>query len=270
MRYIPIDQLVAGLSTTDDGRKDAQRLRRAHISLARMTATARQARLLRSGAAKWTPIKRRWTQLLGNKCWYTETELVGASLTVDHFRPKARYWWLAYDPSNFRICCPFSNSNETDPATGRAGGKGASFPLLGNSVPARGHRGLRSERPLLLDPCRPSDSKLVAFQADGRPVLNPRFAGDAEAVLRFRESMVLLNLDHSDFNAARERIYHTIGRDVAVCKALAADHPTRKAVVENLAALVAPTAAFSSAARQYLAVHRTEAWVEQLLREKTV
>ena len=61
-------------------------------------------------STKWSPVKNLMTAQLGNKCWHTEAELVEADLTIDHYRPKCDYWWLAFDVSNYRIAYPFANS----------------------------------------------------------------------------------------------------------------------------------------------------------------
>ena len=69
-------------------------------------------------------------------------------------------------------------------------------------------------RLIILDPCRKADCDLLAFQADGRPILNPAYKGDPIARRRVNESKIVLNLDHPDFNAKREQLYHAIADDV--------------------------------------------------------
>lgn len=78
--------------------------------------------------------------IVGNKCWYTEVSLVGADPNVDHFRPKGRvveidsstlkktsdispgYWWLAFEPKNFRLSCMHANQRRVDENTEVASG----------------------------------------------------------------------------------------------------------------------------------------------------
>lgn len=71
--------------------------------------------------------------LYKNKCAYCETDTTaGASLEVEHFRPKAKiegdsthfgYYWLAYEWSNLTICCSICNKK-----------KGNNFPILGTRI----------------------------------------------------------------------------------------------------------------------------------------
>ncbi len=91
-------------------------------------------------AATWghTEVLTALRAIVGNKCWYSEVHLEGADPNVDHFRPKGRvrevdaelkdtgtlndgYWWLAFEPRNFRLACVHSNQRRTDSDT--QGGK---------------------------------------------------------------------------------------------------------------------------------------------------
>lgn len=89
--------------------------------------------------------------VVGDKCWYSEVSLVGADPNVDHFRPKGRvveidcstlektggisppYWWLAFEPKNFRLSCMHSNQRRVDEET--EGGKWDYFPVEGVRAP---------------------------------------------------------------------------------------------------------------------------------------
>lgn len=107
-----------------------------------------------------------------NKCWYTEVELLGQDPHIDHWRPKAKikqykqykynkrlkhgYSWLSGEPNNYRLCCVYANRK-----TGN-GGKSCYFPLSDNSgflTPT----GKQKEKPLLIDPCKKNDVKLITF-----------------------------------------------------------------------------------------------------------
>jgi hypothetical protein len=235
------------------------------VKLAAMPPADRQGYIRRNGPRKWSPIKNWLTGKLGKKCWYTEAELVGAPLAIDHFRPVCDYWWLAFDASNYRVACAFANSPEHNPLHGCAGGKGNAFPLLGTGPRAKGRNKLRCERPVILDPCDKADCDLVAFQADGRPVLNPAHAADPIALRRVEESKILLNLDHPDFNSKREQLCNDIADDVDAYGALPAGSPARATIEARLEGRLAASAPFSSAARYYLRLHRHHDWVEAIL-----
>jgi hypothetical protein len=210
-------------------------------------------------------MKNRLTALLGNKCWYTEAELVGASLTIDHYRPKCDYWFLAFKAGIYRVACPFANSPRHNEEHGCAGGKGNEFPLLDPARKAIDAEALINERPIILDPCKEEDCALVAFLPDGRPVIHPDFADDTVALERIERSKILLNLDHPDFNSKREQLCNDIAEDVRIFEELPADGESRGAIMARLADRLSTKAPFSSAARYYLRLHRDHEWVETLL-----
>lgn len=82
--------------------------------------------------------------IAGNKCWYSEVSLDGHDPEVDHFRPKGQvkevdcdnleatgetstgYWWLAFEPYNFRLSSQHANQRRIDEDTD--GGKWDFFP----------------------------------------------------------------------------------------------------------------------------------------------
>lgn len=125
--------------------------------------------------------------VVGNKCWYSEVSLDGADPEIDHFRPKGRvvevdanslertgetssgYWWLAFEPENFRLSCKHSNQRRVDRET--EGGKADFFPIEGERAPESTELGLIGETVLPLDPCSASDMKLMWFDPEGRPAL---------------------------------------------------------------------------------------------------
>ena len=264
MRYIPLTDLIAEIFSDAVGAKTRQRLMRAHIKAARMDRDLRYDHCVRNGTNKWSPLKDRLTLKLGNKCWYTEAELVGGHLTIDHYRPFRDYWYLAYDPDNYRVACPFANSPEHKRNDG-ASGKGDKFPLLAPGLRARGKKGLRLEKPMILDPCKQDDCDLLAFQPDGRPILHPEKASDPIAAERVENSKILLNLDHPDFNSKREQLYHDIVDDVKTYQELSSGAAARTIIRDRMKARLSPKAPFSTAARFYLQLYRHLAWVENVL-----
>jgi hypothetical protein len=266
VRHVPLDTLLAQVFADEEGKRVRKRLRRAHKKLVGMPPAKRKAHTDRNGPNKWKPIKDRLTRLLGKKCWYTEVELIGAPLAIDHYRPICNYWWLSFDAENYRVACPWANSPEHNAEHGCAGGKGDNFPLLPPGLPARGKCRLRIERPAILDPCKSSDCDLLAFQADGRPIVSPNFAADAFARQRVEQSTILLNLDHPEFNSKREQLCGDIGTDIRAHEALPANSAERAAIRTRLQGRLAANAPFSTAARFYLKLHRHLDWVEDILR----
>ena len=131
MRPIPIHDLLSEIFETPAGGRLQRCLLSAHDKVAQMDSDERQEYFNANGSAKWSPLKDELIRRLGHKCWYTEAKPLGAQLTIDHYRPKRDYWWLAFEPGNFRVACPYSNSPEHNEEHGCSGGKGNAFPLIG-------------------------------------------------------------------------------------------------------------------------------------------
>lgn len=121
-------------------------------------------------------------EVVGNKCWYSEVHLDHSDPNVDHFRPKGAireiepttrqhcghctgYWWLAFEPRNYRLAAVHANQRRVFENTD--GGKWDYFPVRGR----RAKKGTTWKRIiedyLPLDPCRKSDVLLLWFDADG-------------------------------------------------------------------------------------------------------
>jgi hypothetical protein len=265
MRYVPIANLIARFYQTEAGKKAKDRLAAAHKQAKSRVGAKRQKYIRNNGGDKWSPIKVEFTKQLGKKCWYTEVETTGAHLDIDHFRPVCDYWWLAFNPKNYRVACSFSNSPEHNTEHGCAGGKGDQFPLLQPIQRATKNSNLHLERPVILDPCVQADCDLLAFQADGRPVLNPNFATDQIALKRVNESKLILNLDHPDFNAKREQLYHDIMDDVETYEEPNATEREKSKVLNRMRNKLSQKAPFSTAARCYLRYYQYLDWVQELL-----
>jgi hypothetical protein len=265
MRYIPLRKIRRRFLSHPEANSSRLRLLRAHRTLLPKSSEERQAYVRKYGSRKWQPLKDWLTEQLGNKCWYTEAELVGAPLVIDHFRPVSKYSWLAFEPGNYRVACPFANSPKHNPLYGCAGGKGDEFPLLFGGGPAVRRRNLKYESPVILDPCNKADCELLVFQADGRPVLNPNYAADPIAKKRVDESNILLNIDHPDFNTKREQLCNAIADDVHLYQGLAFGSAGRQVVISRMKEKLDARAPFSSAARCFLRMHRHHDWVQEIL-----
>ncbi len=249
MRYVPIQSLLQTFFADSEGEKDKRRLEQAHATVIDMPPANRKQYIDNNGTTKWSPLKNRFTAELGNKCWYTEAELVGGPLTIDHYRPKRDYWFLAFKAENYRVACPFANSPKHNVEYGCAGGKGDNFPLIDEKKKGTGLYSIRHEKPIILDPCNEDDCKLIAFLPDGHPVLHPDFAHDPIAKRRVETSKILLNLDHSDFNSQREQLRKAIDRDVKSHEISVADPDHQEDLRYSLAQRISKTAPFSIAAR---------------------
>ncbi|MFB7146089.1 HNH endonuclease [Agrobacterium deltaense] len=78
-------------------------------------------------SSKWKSAKKRLRFESGGKCAYCEASTdVVAHGDVEHFRPKSKYWWLAYDFDNYVFACQICNQIY----------KGDNFPISGQLLGA--------------------------------------------------------------------------------------------------------------------------------------
>lgn len=235
-----------------------------------------------NGNSKWRPIKRDMEAFSRRKCWYTESKNSGFPLEVEHFRPKGKitdnnnnllhwYWFLAFNPANYRLSCKFSNGLNVNPATEKTGGKGDEFPLLAspltqNSLHATCINEVKDELPVLLDPCVEEDTKLLAFSPEGKPVVAPHAANCPIAKKRVEESNLLLNLDFPTFNEEREELYAEVVKLIKRGDRYKANQSDFiEDVKEDLEAMMQPDKAYSKAAESFIRGFRDRDWVEDII-----
>ena len=248
----------------------------------------------------WRDLKYQLRQLSNGKCWYCESPAHRILGDVDHHRPKKKiadsdhphpgYWWLAFVWRNFRFACEICNRETTDQETGLVGGKGSHFPMAddeGYRVSEdeyQDYEDLLAERPLLLDPTEPDDPDLITFEIDGQP--KPTVNDPASIEYRRAEkSIKLYHLDHSSLNDwRRDEVYKKVRKYANRAykhKKICNSQPVDRAVYQKaqvivkdsmaeLRKMIAPDAAYSSAARAYLTMYRSDdpdwAWVDRVLR----
>lgn len=98
---------------------------------------------------------------------------------VEHFRPKARYYWLAYDWNNLLLSCSACNSRH----------KRNLFPLRDESSRVSSHlENISREDPLFIDPCREDPEESIEWQEEHpRPRRGNRRARVTLDALRLNE-----------------------------------------------------------------------------------
>lgn len=204
---------------------------------------AERAKAINARAAIWAELKPALQVLSHNKCWYCESVDRRSDNAVDHFRPKnsvkgsarfpaapghAGYWWLAFNPRNYRFSCTFCNSIRKSVA-GTSGGKQDYFPLWDE-----GHRdrlpeddrdldlrlglaedALDLELPILLDPTNLADTDALWFEDSGGVVPRPRRPGEPDSSYecwkaRADESIDYYHLRHPDIIEARQLLAREI------------------------------------------------------------
>lgn len=271
MRYIDIASIIAGAP------KRALKTLKTADTLIKSLSDEDKVTLSKNGNSKWSKIKPHLEEASSRKCWYTESKNPGCLNDVEHFRPKGRvedengalihwYWFLAFNPSNYRLSCTIPNRpNINSLHEGKAGGKGDQFPLLANSNHATDIGEVANEQPVILDPCNQADTLLLAFSPDGRPVVSPLFAGDVTASLRVEKSNLLLNLDYPTFNSDRERIYNQVVKLIERGDRYKLENSNAlNDVIHDLRSLMSADAEYSKAAECYIRCFRDRDWIENI------
>ena len=58
---------------------------------------------------KQEDIKNELKRLYNSKCGFCEKDVTDHTPHVEHYRPKAKYWWLAYSWDNLLLACEECN-----------------------------------------------------------------------------------------------------------------------------------------------------------------
>lgn len=222
----------------------------------------------------WRDLKPPLMELSHDKCYYCEIVQERSDGAVDHFRPKSKYPWSAFSPTNYRFACTFCNSVRTDKESEKTGGKGDKFPLLDESRRATCSEEEANEGPVLLDPSKPDEPGLIDFDETGKPI--PTYSEEMHAgrYKRATESIKAYHLDHADLVDKRKTLAVSIGRKIVAADQLfplteagniAVDNSFKEHVL-SLANYISEGSELSAFARRILSGHRDVLWVENLLR----
>lgn len=135
-------------------------------------------------AKYWPKAKRQLRRETHDKCAYCEAPTSSvAPGSVEHFRPKSRYWWLAYCYDNYLFACqrcngdfksdefPIAGRRLTEPALTSAAdlsalGAGMAPDPLDPASVAKHVRAWAAERPLPIDPSLEDPEPLFAWEYD--------------------------------------------------------------------------------------------------------
>lgn len=251
--------------------------------LAKESDKVKKVELIKANSL-WKEIKPELAKLSSNKCWYTDSLQVGTDVDVDHYRPKGNiaeliknvpphpgYWWLAYDLENYRYSCIFANRRRTDIETKITGGKSDHFPLKSESERAWNETvNYKDELPMLLDPCKISDVKLLAFKEDGEAMPRARKDARPNDYNRAKISIKLYNINHSEFVKQRIELRDQISDELKMAKRFydklesgdAAHAEGYEKAILNLRRLCDKKSAFSSFCNAYLQNFRHEDCLE--------
>lgn len=188
---------------------------RAQAQLEALPADQRAA-FIEKKSHVWRGFARYLAKMSYGKCWYSESDCVQSFKDVDHYRPKKQakrgenasdegYPWLAFSWGNFRLAAQRSNQLNRNDDTDETVGKGAWFPLMdGGQRATWDDRCIEDERPVLLDPAKLADVRLIEVTATGKMGPSRLCLGDYERE-RVNESAKLLGLDLPGLVGARQR-----------------------------------------------------------------
>ncbi|MBE0493326.1 MAG: hypothetical protein IBX48_03195 [Thiomicrospira sp.] len=175
-------------------------------------------------SAIWKELKESLETLSNGRCWYCETNIPRADNAVDHYRPKGKvqgvaltadgksltrydiepehsgYKWTAFKPENFRFSCQHCNEYRKD-LQGTAGGKWNYFPLVDEQKRAYEELDEDNEVPVLLDPCKRLDWRLLSYDKSGVPF--SRFEEGSPEDIKVKLSIRLYHLDQKRLNEGR-------------------------------------------------------------------
>jgi hypothetical protein len=222
LRYVKYDPIK--LKYPKNWKKDAA----AALKELKAAAPKDRAKIIKKHSKLWAALKTELSKVFHDKCWYTEApqSMAGTDSDVDHFRPKKAvkgvkkaasgekhpgYWWLAFDPTNYKFSCIYANRARKDIATGKVGGKVDEFPISNETKRCWCDTDdINNEQPLLINPCKQTEVALLMFADNGEVISRytkkqkPRLFAKADTSRR------LYNLNYSGFVKARLAIREDI------------------------------------------------------------
>lgn len=213
MRYVPYDP---GKINIPPGWQAKAQAARAAVDA---VAPEQRAAEINKHSDVWKDLKPELAKIMNNKCWYTEAPQIGTDTDVDHFRPKNAvkgvrktstgeehpgYWWLAFEPTNYRYSCIVANRRRRDVETGNVGGKADEFPISNETQRAWCPTDdCKEEQSLLIDPCNREEVELITFAEDGEAKERHSKSEKPGPHEKAKRSIELYHLNHTDFVKAR-------------------------------------------------------------------
>jgi hypothetical protein len=215
----------------------------------------------------WGGAKPQLRREAGGKCAYCESlaETV-AHCDVEHFRPKAKYWWLAYCYDNYLYACQICNqTHKSDKFPLAPQGRPLTPPQPGSRLgPEPTHAqavqaflvACQDERALFIDPYASDPEPLLKWTAD-EVLKEVRIEARARRGYprKLAETTVAeLGLNRADLLKWRYREYQTLRALRLALDALSG--AARVPVVEEIRRRIAPAAPYAAMNRYFV----NESW----------
>lgn len=170
--------------------------------------------------AKWGQAKGQLVAEANGKCAYCEWH-IGSSGQIDHFRPRALYWWLAYCYDNLVWACSTCHSNtykgDRFPVTRRMG-EPAALPLgpdpVDDAAVAAHLTACAAEAPALPDPYTVKIERYISWEADDIEKVVRIGARDVEGAQSLVDTLrATLGLDRDELARYRYTVYKPLQED---------------------------------------------------------
>lgn len=182
-------------------------------------------------SALWSYFKENFEDIVGKKCWYSESNNMGSVNPIDHFRPKAKmvrkftnanadlddalwcqldcetrngYPFLEFEFTNYRYACAISNSLNRAINNSKPKGKSNFFPLRIGSPYADSLATINNEIRVLLDPCSQTDTEKLLFNELGEAEPHILFKLDNWSCCQVMVSIELYHLHYYRFIDSRK------------------------------------------------------------------
>ncbi len=112
-------------------------------------------------------VQNKLNEIYSFKCAYCEKDISDDDKHIEHYRPKSKYYWLAYSWDNLLLCCSKCNKNKSD-----------KFPVLNtpilytneqfSDIHCLGEDYDKREEPKIINPEREDVLNELQFDRDGR------------------------------------------------------------------------------------------------------
>ncbi|MGF1716766.1 hypothetical protein L4D08_18030 [Photobacterium chitinilyticum] len=304
MRYIQQSRIKPGLpldwdQTVASAKKGvAKKMRDARAKAKKDGKSRKETHILMLDARKkainsrskvWRKLKQHLSEASFGKCWYCQSIEIRSLNPVDHFKPKGGvkecaghpgYWWLAFSWKNYRYSCGYCNSSHENGRHG--GGKQDHFDLVKRKNRQFTKGQANQEIPMLLDPCRFGDSKLITYDTKrARVIANESRCKRENNIAEKAFDRVKYSIDTYDFNheplrRKRETMFDDIKQLIVdinfFIKKGVDEHSeeirTKQAQLVEYIRFDSQKYGFNEAAYCYLSSHsKKNAWIEDILEE---
>lgn len=142
----------------------------------------------------WKQAKDQLLAETADKCAYCEAPTAVVSYgDVEHYRPKSKYWWLAYCVDNFLVACAICNQRFKSDKLPRKGSLMRAPSVRADSTDAHLEHLARTVTPDPLNPVQVND--FVALHDQERPLLLNPYFDDPAAYFAWRADVNLAEVE---------------------------------------------------------------------------